>query len=173
MEGNLKNSLLLVCRLLEQHGVVYLLIGGTAVGLYGYKRYSSDTEGNQVENPDIDIWYQPTYENYFKLLQVIDDLGYDATAFKEEQAPNPRQSFFKLIFEKFTLDLLPLIMADLSFFDAYSRKKLLKLEDTPIYLMDFHDLLEDKKITARKKDLDDLEQLRKSMGKENPDKDNQ
>ncbi|HEX5154475.1 MAG TPA: hypothetical protein VFW07_23675 [Parafilimonas sp.] len=96
MDNDLKNSLVTICNLLEKFNVQYMLIGGTAVALNGYYRHSINAAGELTNKPDIDVWYNPTYENYFKVLKVIEGLGQDITEFKNEQAPDPRRSFFKL-----------------------------------------------------------------------------
>ncbi|RYD58969.1 MAG: hypothetical protein EOP56_01700 [Sphingobacteriales bacterium] len=75
MEGKLRNSLLTICKLLEKHSVQYMLIGGTAVALNGYYRHSVDSDGELTDKPDIDIWYNPTYDNYFNFLNVIEEMG--------------------------------------------------------------------------------------------------
>mgnify|MGYP003380055464 CR=1 FL=1 len=79
MEDNLKNSLLTVCRLLDKHNVQYMLVGGAAVALNGYYRLSTTSEGDLTNKPDIDIWYNPTYENYYSLLSVLKKMGNDNT----------------------------------------------------------------------------------------------
>lgn len=166
MENTLKDSLLTVCKLLEKHNVQYILIGGTAVALNGYYRHSINISGELTDKPDIDIWYNPTYENYFNILKVIEELGQDVTEFKNEQSPNPRKSFFKLNFEEFTFDILPEIKATIKFFEANKRKETVELEETKIHFMNYSDLIEDKKATARKKDLEDIEQLKKIKDEE-------
>lgn len=165
MEDNLKNSLLTVCTLLEKHNVQYMLIGGTAVALNGYYRHSINIAGELTDKPDIDIWYNPTYENYYNILKVMEELGQDITEFRKEQSPNPHKSFFKLDFDNFTLDILPEIKATIKFFDANKRKETVEFNDTQIHYMNYFDLIEDKKSTARKKDLEDIEQLKKKDGK--------
>lgn len=165
MEDNLKNSLLTVCTLLEKHNVQYMLIGGTAVALNGYYRHSINIAGELTDKPDIDIWYNPTYENYYNILKVMEELGQDITEFRKEQRPNPHKSFFKLDFDNFTLDILPEIKATIKFFDANKRKETVEFNDTQIHYMNYFDLIEDKKSTARKKDLEDIEQLKKKDGK--------
>jgi hypothetical protein len=50
------------------HSVEYLVVGGTAVALHGYFRQSHDPSGQLMEKHDLDFWYNPTYDNYFKLL---------------------------------------------------------------------------------------------------------
>ena len=83
MDGDLKKNLLTVCRTLEKYNVEYMLIGGTAVALNGYYRHSITDTGELTDKPDIDIWYNPTYENYFNMLKVIEELGRDITEFKK------------------------------------------------------------------------------------------
>jgi len=161
MDNNLKNNLLTICKLLEKHSVQYIIIGGTAVALNGYFRLSINIAGELTNKPDIDIWYNPTYENYFNILKVMKDLGQDITEFENEKSPNPRKSFFKLDFEEFTLDILPEIKANIKFNEANKRKETVDFEKTLIHFMNYFDLIEDKKETARKKDLEDIEQLRK------------
>ena len=166
MEENLKSGLLTVCKLLEKYNVAYMLIGGTAVALNGYYRHSINMAGELTNKPDIDIWYNPTYENYFSILKVIEELGQDITEFKNEKSPNPHQSFFKLDFDYFSLDIIPEIKVNIKFLDANKRKGTVELEDTKIHFINYSDLIKDKEATARKKDLEDIEQLKKIRGKE-------
>ncbi len=138
-----------------------MLVGGAAVALNGYYRLSKTSAGELTEKPDIDIWYNPTYENYYKILKVMEELGWDIKEFKNDKSPNPRKSFIKLDFDNFTLDLLPNIKASIKFLSAYKRKETVEFEETPINFITYLDLIEDKRATARKKDLEDIEQLRK------------
>lgn len=164
MGDDLIKSLLVVCKLLEKHGISYLLIGGTAVALNGYFRLSSNAAGKVADKLDINIWYNPTYENYFKFLKVLEELGRDISGLKKEQSPDPRKSFFKFEFADFTFDALPSIKADVKFFEANQRKGTVEIEETQIHFISYLDLIEDKKATARKKDMEDIEELRKIRG---------
>ena|SRR5690242_18435989 len=161
MENNLKSSLLTVCSLLEKHNVQYMLVGGAAVALNGYYRHSINVTGQLTEKPDIDIWYNPTYKNYFNILKVVKDLGEDITEFMEEQSPNPQKSYFKLDFDEFTFDILPEIKINIKFSEANQRKETVEIEETKIHFINYVDLIKDKEATARKKDLEDIEQLKK------------
>ncbi len=161
MEENIKTTLLTVCKLLEKYNVKYIIVGGLAVALNGYYRHSVNASGELTDKPDIDIWYNPTYENYFNVLKVIEELGHSISEFKNDQSPNPKKSFFRLDFENFTFDVLPAIKANIKFFDANQRRETLEIDETQIYFLSYFDLIEDKKVTARKKDLDDIEQLKK------------
>lgn len=166
MEDNLKGLLLTVSKLLVKYNVNYMIVGGTAMALHGYYRHSINASGELTEKPDIDIWYNPNYENYFRILKVIEELGEDISDFKNEQSPNPKRSFFKLDFDDFTFDILPAIKAGIKFFDANQRKETVEVDGTPIYFLNYFDLIEDKKATARKKDLEDIEQLKKNKDSE-------
>ncbi|MBD2766572.1 hypothetical protein IC235_01540 [Hymenobacter sp. BT664] len=160
MNGSLLERLLAVCRVLNDHGVEYLTVGGTAVALHGYYRLSTTPAGAVTDKPDVDLWYRPTYGNYFRLLQALEALGQDVRAFREEQAPNPKKSFFKYEFEQFTLDLLPALKAPLLFGASYRNREVFALEDVAIPLISLDDLLTDKAANARPKDRVDIAHLK-------------
>ena len=135
------------------------------MALHGYYRKSITPDGTQTDKPDIDIWYNPTYGNYFRLLDALEELGQDISQFKHEQAPNPKKSFFKYNFDGFTLDFLPEIKAKLSFQSAYKRRQLVSLDNVGISYIHLEDLMSDKKANARQKDLEDIAYLeRKRLG---------
>jgi hypothetical protein len=160
MNNNLTEVIVRICSILNKHGVQYLIVGGTAVALHGYFRASTNQEGFKSDKPDLDCWYNPTYDNYFRLLNALEDLGEDVRDFKKEQTPNPKSSFFKFSFQDFTLDLLPQIKAPLKFFSSYSKREIVKLNGIDIPFINFEDLIEDKNATARKKDVDDIRNLK-------------
>lgn len=162
--SQLQDRLRAVCGALEAHSVEYMLVGGTAVALNGYYRRSIDSKGNLAEKPDIDVWYNPSYANYFNVLKALKDLGYDVSALEQEQSPNPRSAFIKLEFEDFTFDLLPKIKAKIGFYEANQRKESVEIVDVPIHFMCVEDLIADKKATGRGKDLEDIRRLKDLRG---------
>jgi len=93
MESSLTDSILSVCTTLNKISVEYLIVGGTAVALHGYYRYSMNLDGDLTAKPDLDFWYNPTYDNYFKLLNALENLGQDVTEFKQEQTLIPKSHF--------------------------------------------------------------------------------
>ncbi len=160
MNSKLDKVIVKICSILNKRGVQYLIVGGTAVALHGYFRDSINQEGVISGKPDIDCWYNPTYDNYFRLLNALEDLGEDVSEFKEEQTPNPKASFFKFELHDFTLDLLPQLKASLTFFSSYSKREIVNLDGSAIPFLNFEDLIEDKNATAREKDLNDIRNLR-------------
>lgn len=54
-------------RAANDHGLRLLLVGGGAVNFHGYQRHSAD----------IDLWIDPTPDNFAKLVDTLRSLGYD------------------------------------------------------------------------------------------------
>lgn len=158
------NSLMTICKVLQKYDVQYMLVGGAAVGLHGYFRMSKSNSGEITDKPDIDIWYNPTYENYFNLLKAIEAMGGKVEELKNEVNPDPLRSFLRFEFHDYTLDFLPQIKASIRFRDAYKRKETITIQDTCIQIIAFADLAKDKSTKARKKDIEDLEELKKRKG---------
>jgi len=160
MNSNLAKAIIRVCEILNKHDVQYLIVGGTAVALHGYFRDSINQAGLVSGKPDLDCWYNSTYDNYFRLLNALEDLGEDVLEFKNEQTPNPKASFFKFDFQDFTLDLLPELKAPLKFFSSYSKREIIPLDGIVIPFINIEDLIEDKNAAARQKDVDDIRNLK-------------
>lgn len=89
----------------------------------------------------------------------MEELGQDVTEFKEEQSPNPKKSFFKYEFEKFTLDFLPELIAPLRFRLSFKEREVVTLNEVDIPFISYADLIFDKKTNSRPKDITDIEQL--------------
>ncbi len=160
MENDLASLVLHVCQALNQYAVRYLVVGGTAVAFHGYFRHSVNAAGVITDKPGLDFWYDPTYANYFQLLQALQALGQNVAAYQAEQAPNPRKSFFRYDLEHFTLDFLPEIKASLKFEATFTKRHSVTLRGTDIPFLSYDDLLLDKAANARPKDQQDVKQLR-------------
>lgn len=160
MEKNLTNEILQVCNILNKNGVQYLIVGGTAVAFHGYFRWSQNSTGTPSEKFDLDIWYNPTYDNYFKLLNALAELGQDVKEFLEEQTPNPLKSYFKFDLAKFTLDFLPKLKGKTKFSKAYEKKETTTIKGIDMPFIGFDELIEDKAANSRPKDLADIKQLK-------------
>ncbi|RRB04699.1 hypothetical protein [Larkinella rosea] len=115
-----------IFEIFKRNKVEYMVVGGFAVSYYGDYRKSINQEGKIVDKPDLDFWYNPSYVNYYRLLDALQELGRDVTKFKEEASPDPKRSVFKYEFEDYTLDLLPIIKAPLKFSKAYARRKVIE-----------------------------------------------
>jgi len=68
-------------QLLNDHDVLYLVIGGYAVAFHGYPRYTKD----------IDIWVWLDKGNAEKLLKVLKDFGSGSLGLKLNDFLDPEQ----------------------------------------------------------------------------------
>jgi len=165
MEDLVGDGILRICAALNKHNIDYLVVGGMAVGLHGYFRKSIEVDGRIAANVDLDIWYNPAYSNYFKLLGALEELGQNVETFKQEQAPDPRTSFFKFELENLTLDFLPEIKAKLKFNRSFRNKEVANQQGISIPYINYDDLIKDKEATGRPKDFEDIRKLESHRNK--------
>jgi len=158
-EAGLYENLSKVCLMLNKHSVEYLVVGGTAVAIHGFYRLSMTVEGIPEEKHDFDFWYNPTYPNYYKLLDALEELGQDMSEWRAEQTPNPKKSFFKIDWANFRTDFLPEINGLSKFSDSYKKRSIETFGGTNADIICYQDLIDSKKASGRKKDIDDIENL--------------
>lgn len=149
------------CTILNKHSVRYMLIGGAAVALYGYQRQSRGPFDTIIEKPDIDIWYDPLYPNYFKLLDALEEWGEDMKQYKEETTPDPLHSFFRFDRSDCTFDFLPIVEGLSKFKDSFNTRSVVKAGGSELHVISIDDLIKVKLHHGRPKDLKDVEQLRR------------
>ncbi len=134
-------------KLLKEHNVRYLLIGGYAVGFYGYPHATAD----------MDIWIAIHPENANRIVTVLKEFGFDVP----ELSP---QLFLK---EKQIIRMgVPPVKLEISTsisgveFDAcYKRRITVELDGVEVNLIGLTDLKINKKASGRTKDITDLENL--------------
>jgi hypothetical protein len=138
-------------RLLNKYEVEYILIGGMAVNVYGYNRPTGD----------MDIWINSTKENGAKLIQAIDEFGYDI---KDLLNRNFEEAdVFFLGTPPFRIDVLNK-MRGLKFADCCKRVNFFEVEkDLSVPVLHINDLIVNKILSGRHKDLDDIEKLKRQM----------
>lgn len=119
------------------------------------------SNGKFADEPDLDIWYNPTYPNYYRLLDALENILIDVGRLKAEQAPDPKNSFLRYKLGDCTLDLLPQIKASIRFRDAFTRRRALVRDGFEISIIGIADLIADKEASGRAKDLVDAAHLKK------------
>jgi hypothetical protein len=103
------NQLTYVCQIFNRHNLKYLIVGGSAVINYGYIRVTIDSNNQPSDRPDIDIWFEPTYDNYLKsLCDSLEDMGLDGDNYRKGST-NIRKCFISESFDDFDLDCLPIL----------------------------------------------------------------
>lgn len=134
-------------KLLNSKQVEYLVIGGWAVGFYGYPRATGD----------MDIWVSRSGENAGKLMESLKEFGFDV--------PNLSPALFTKENQITRLGLPPLrieiltTISGVSFDECFKNRKTILMNKVMINIIGLEDLKKNKSAAKRFKDLDDFEKL--------------
>ncbi len=133
--------------LLKKHEAEYMIVGGYAVGVHGYPRYTGD----------LDIWLNPTEANAARVLRAIDDFGFGS--FQLTVADLTKEAnVIQFGQPPLRIDLLTSI--DAVTFDAcYANRKEVTFDGLAMNFIGYHDLVTNKRATGRHRDLDDVENM--------------
>lgn len=139
-------------RLLTERKVDYLIIGGFAVGHYGYVRNTGDC----------DIWVRQTDLNIELTAEVLEEFGY---APKEKSLPvlSEPGKILRMGMPPFRLEISTVIDG-VEFDECFPRRNTADLNGMPINFIGYNDLITNKKASGRLKDLADVEELEKVNG---------
>ena len=130
---------------LNKNSVKYLLLGGWAVGIYGYPRATGD----------IDVLIAIDDDNLNKLLKALNEFG----------SPPIDKEHFKIIGNIFMMGASPIKIdvinqaSGIDFEECYSRKNIINVDGIEISLISKKDLIKNKKSSGRAKDIADVESL--------------
>ncbi|HBR15820.1 MAG TPA: hypothetical protein DD723_09840 [Candidatus Omnitrophica bacterium] len=134
-------------KLLNSKKVEYLLIGGYAVGYYGYPRATAD----------MDIWVAVSKKNAKKITEVIKDFGMSTPDLKESVFLESGK-IIRMGYPPIRIEVLTEI-SGVQFEECYSRCTETKINGIKTKIISLKDLLKNKKASGRHKDLNDLENL--------------
>lgn len=133
-------------KLLNAHGVEYLLIGGYAVIYYGHSRSTGD----------IDIWFAVNRQNAERLAGALRAFGFSDAITAETFLEAGK--IFRMGIVPFRIELLTEI-SGIDFRDAYARRVRAVMDGVEVSLISLPDLKANKRASGRYKDLSDLEHL--------------
>ena len=134
-------------RLLNARQVEYLLIGGYAVGYYGYPRATAD----------MDIWIAINRQNAEKVVAVLREYGFDLP----EISPDlflEEDRIIRIGVPPLRLEVITSI-SGVRFEECYAERVPVMIKDVEASLISLRHLKINKKASGRYKDLDDLENL--------------
>lgn len=140
-------------RAANDHGLRLLLVGGGAVNFHGYQRHSAD----------IDLWIDPTPGNFGALVGVLRSLGYEPDRLPDAVLRGEQNISIK-ISPDMEIELITRFDPGRSFEDAWARSVTSELAGEPIALyrvLNYEDLIESKRRSARPKDLLDIQELKR------------
>jgi predicted nucleotidyltransferase len=132
---------------LNDNQVRYLVVGGYAVALHGYPRYTKD----------IDIWIDMTPENAIRMVQAIDQFGFGSLALKEQDFLEA-DTIIQLGYPPRRVDLLTTLLG-VDFDECYSVKVMVDIDGVPVNFIDLENLKKNKRATGRTQDMADIEYL--------------
>jgi predicted nucleotidyltransferase len=132
---------------LNDNRVRYLVIGGYAVALYGYPRYTKD----------LDIWIEPNSENVANLLNALKQFGFGSLNLQISDFIMPDQ-VIQLGYPPNRIDLIT-TPSGVIFDDCFASKTEVVIEDLSVNFIDLENLKQNKKASGRLQDLADLENL--------------
>lgn len=134
-------------RLLNAHQIKYLLIGGYAVGYYGYPRATAD----------MDIWIGMNPKNAGEVITALKEFGFNVPDLSVEVFLKPNQ-IIRMGMPPVRIEILTTI-SGVSFEECYPERVVDELDGVQVNLISLRHLKINKKAFGRHKDLDDLENL--------------
>lgn len=134
-------------KLLKEHDVRYLLIGGYAVGFHGYPRATAD----------MDIWVAIHPENAERIVAVLKAFGFDLPELTPQLFLKEKQ-IIRMGVPPVKLELSTSI-SGVEFDSCYERRIVAELDGVEVNLIGLNDLKINKKASGRSKDITDLENL--------------
>ena len=133
--------------LLNANKIEYLIVGGYAVGVHGYPRYTGD----------IDIWINADSNNVKKMPRVLEEFGFSSAEINEDDFKN-RNNIFRIGNPPYRIDVMTEIDG-VTFKECYPNKIEKEIDNTIMNFIGFSDLIKNKKASGRKQDLLDLDNL--------------
>jgi len=133
--------------LLNSHGVEYVIVGGHAVAFHGHPRFTGD----------IDFFVRMTPLNAQRLIAVLSDFGFGSVGITERDLLEPKR-IVQLGYPPNRIDILTSI-SGVDFDSAWATRVESIMDDQPMIMIGWNELLQNKKAAGRQKDLADVAKL--------------
>ncbi len=134
-------------RLLADHRVEYLLVGGYAVAYHGYPRATAD----------MDIWIAVNPQNAQKLVAALKDFGFDTPELSPELFLQEEQ-IVRMGVQPLRIGIMT-SATGVKFDECYEKRVVDELDGVTTNLIDLDHLKINKNALGRYKDLADVENL--------------
>jgi hypothetical protein len=134
-------------RLLAEHGVDYLVVGGYAVSFHGYPRTTGD----------LDVWVRRTPDNAHRLVRALRAFGFDVPELTPALFLEPER-IVRMGHPPLRIEVLTTIDG-VEFEACYPARRTVTLDGVPVSLIGLDALKRNKRASGRTKDRNDLENL--------------
>ncbi|MGH8584072.1 MAG: nucleotidyltransferase [Gammaproteobacteria bacterium] len=138
-------------KLLNEHKVRYLIVGGYAVAYHGYVRATGD----------LDLFFAASKANAAGLVKVLNKFGFELPQIRSALFLRPK-SLIRLGHEPVKLELMNDI-SGISFRECYRHRVLAMVDGLQLPFIALDQLLINKRATGRTKDRADAEELEKLL----------
>ena len=132
---------------LNDNQVKYLIVGGYALAVHGYPRYTKD----------LDVWVECSPENSQAIIQALTQFGMGSLGLSEDDFLVPDQ-VVQIGYPPNRIDIL-LSISGVEFVDCFASKMEIMVDDITFNFIDLENLRKNKKASGRIQDLADLENL--------------
>ena len=132
---------------LSDNHVRYLVIGGYAVALHGYPRYTKD----------MDVWIEMSPENAANIVQALGQFGFGSLGLQAADFLVPDQ-VIQLGYPPNRIDLIS-TPPGVDFESCYASRVEVVIDEVTVNFIDLDNLKKSKKASGRLQDLADLENL--------------
>lgn len=134
-------------KLLNSHGVEYLVVGGYAVGYHGYPRPTGD----------LDVWVASSMQNAVAVTGALRAFGFDTPDLSAQIFLQANQ-VIRMGLPPIRIEILTSV-SGVNFDDCYTRRVTAAIDEVALNLISLPDLKANKQAAGRHKDLNDLEEL--------------
>ena len=134
-------------QLLNEHEIEYLIVGGYAVALYGYPRFTGD----------LDVWIRASILNAERIMTALRKFGFESLKISESDFTTP-DSIVQLGYPPVRIDILT-SLDGVEFESCFASRHRVVFEGLPINFISIADLKLNKEASGRTRDIDDLENL--------------
>ncbi len=136
--------------LLNSEKIEYLLIGGYAVGYYGYIRPTKD----------MDVWIAVDPANLERLVGVLAKFGFAPGSIRADDFLRT-ETVFRMGMPPNRIEVITRI-SGVEFSECYARRVMVAMDDVQVPIISYEDLKRNKNSTGRLRDRGDIEQLDKA-----------
>ena len=134
--------------LLIKNKVEYLIVGGYAVAIHGYPRYTGD----------LDIWLNPTPENAKSIVKTVNEFGFSSFNLTLSDFTKPG-NVIQLGYPPLRIDLLTEVDGVI-FKECFINRKEVEIDNLIVNFIGYADLIKNKKQSGRLRDINDIENLK-------------
>jgi len=132
---------------LNARQVKYLIVGGYAVALHGYPRYTKD----------LDVWIEASAENAARLILALNDFGFGSLGLENKDFAEEDQ-VVQLGYPPNRIDLIT-SASGVRFEECYEKRVTVLIEGVEVEFLDVENLKKNKRASGRLQDLADVEKL--------------